>query len=158
MKSSLVIFLSVIGIICAGNTHGQVRVNVHVNIGSQPQWGPVGYDHVEYYYLPDIDVYYSVPRQQYVYLDGGRWVFAAALPERCRTYDIYRGYKVVVNEPEPYRHGEDYRERYKNYREHYGQQVVIRDHRHVQGQDDPYDHPGRNGRGHAYGHHKHERD
>jgi hypothetical protein len=114
----------------------------------------VGYDHVDYYYLPDIDVYYSVSRQQFVYPAGGRWVFAATLPERYHSYDIYRGYKVVVNEPEPYRHCEVYRGRYARYRNIYGQQVMIRDHHHVEGQDDPYDHPGRNGRGHAYGHDK----
>ena len=30
----------------------QVKVGFSVNIGTQPEWGPVGYDHVEYYYLP----------------------------------------------------------------------------------------------------------
>jgi hypothetical protein len=155
MKRIMVLFLSVTGIICAENANGQLKVSVNINIGSQPQWGPVGYDHVDYYYMPDIDVYYSVPRQQYIYLDGGRWVFGAALPERCRSYDIYRGYKVVVNEPEPYRHCEVYRERYGKYKENYGQQVAIRDHHHVEGEGDPYDHPGRNGKGHAYGHNKH---
>ena len=43
------------------------QVSVNINIGSQPVWGPVGYDYVEYYYLPDIDMYYHVPTQQYVY-------------------------------------------------------------------------------------------
>ena len=154
MKKIIVLALLSTGIFYAKNTCGQVRVSVNVNIGSQPQWGPVGYDHVDYYYMPDIDVYYSVPRQQFVYADGDRWVFAAALPERYRNYDMYRGYKVVVNDPEPYRHCEVYRERYGRYKDNYGQQVVIRDHPHVEGQEDRYDHPGRNGRGHAYGHHK----
>jgi hypothetical protein len=158
MKKIMVLSLLMGSMVCAKNTVGQVRVSVNVNIGSQPQWGPVGYDHVDYYYMPDIDVFYYVPRQQFVYLDGGRWVFAASLPDRCRSYDIYRGYKVVVNEPEPYRHCDEYRERYGRYRDCYGQQVVIRDHHHVEGQEDAYDHPGRNGRGHAYGHHKHDGD
>ncbi|SRR5258708_6998709 len=156
MKIIMVFFLSVTGVVSTKNTVGQVQVSVNVNIGSQPQWGPVGYDHVDYYYMPDIDVYYSVPRQQYIYLDGDRWIFAGALPQRCRSYDIYRGYKVVVNEPEPYRHCEVYRERYGRYKDNYGQQVVIRNHQHVEGREDAYDHPGRNGRGHAYGHHKHD--
>jgi hypothetical protein len=161
MKKLMVLFLSVVaGLIGGGSANAQVRVQVNVNVGSQPQWAPVGYDHVDYYYIPDIDVYYSVPRQRFIYLDGGRWQFAAALPERYRSYDIYRGYKVVVNDPEPYRHCEIYRERYKKYKASYGQQVVIRDHPHVEGRQDPYDHPGRNGRGHAYGHNKnkHGRD
>ena len=36
----------------------QVKVGVNINIGSQPEWGPRGYDYVEYYYLPDIEMYY----------------------------------------------------------------------------------------------------
>lgn len=155
MKGIMLFFLSVAGVVCAGNANGQVQVSVNVNIGSQPQWGPVGYDHVDYYYMPDIDVYYNVPRQQFIYSDGGRWVFAAVLPERYNSYDIYRGYKVVVNEPEPYRHCEVYRERYGRFKGNYDQQTAIRDHHHVEGQDDAYDHPGKNGRGHAYGHDKH---
>jgi hypothetical protein len=151
-------FLFFSGIFLAKNTNGQVHVSVNVNIGSQPQWGPVGYDHVDYYYMPDIDVYYYVPRQQFIYQDGGRWIFATSLPERCRSYDMYRGYKVVINEPAPYRHCEIYRERYGRYKDNDGQQVVIRDHPHVEGREDAYDHPGRNGRGHAYGHHKHDGD
>ncbi|HEY6902215.1 MAG TPA: hypothetical protein VI233_16275 [Puia sp.] len=131
----------------------QAQVSISVNIGTQPQWGPVGYEHVDYYYMPDIDAYYYVPRHQYIYLDGGRWIFAAALPPRFASYDVYRGYKVVVNEPRPYLHPQIYRERYARYRNCYGQQVVIRDHRHVDG--DRYDHPGKRGRGHAYGHYKH---
>ena len=35
----------------------QVRVNVNVNIGSQPVWGPEGYHYLDYYYLPDIEEY-----------------------------------------------------------------------------------------------------
>src|SRR6266702_5833996 len=123
-------FVLFFGIFCAKNTDAQVHVSVNVNIGSQPQWGPVGYDHVDYYYMPDIDVYYYVPRQQFIYMNAGRWIFASSLPERCRSYDMYRGYKVVINEPTPYRHCEVYRERYGRYRGNYGQQVVIRDHPH----------------------------
>lgn len=158
MKIVMLFFLAAAGIVCAVPASGQVKVSVNVNIGSQPSWGPVGYDHVDYYYMPDIDVYYSVPRQQYIYLDGGRWTFAVALPVRYRDYDVYRGYKVVVNEPEPYRHCEVYRERYGRWKGKYDQQVPIRDHHHEEGREDAYDHPGRHGRGHAYGHGKRHGD
>lgn len=121
--------------------NAQVHVNVNFNINSQPEWGPVGYDYVEYYYLPDIDVFYNVPRQQFVYINGGRWIFAASLPVRYRSYDIYRGYKVVVNDPYPYKRCDVYRARYGRYKGWYGRQVVIRDR------------PGR-GRGHGEGHGK----
>jgi len=105
--------------------NAQVRLNVNLNIGSQPVWGPVGYDYVEYYYLPDIDAYYYVPRHQFVYLSGGRWIFSASLPYRYRNYDLYSGYKVVVNEPNAYLHYYDHRSKYSGYRGNHGQ-VIIR--------------------------------
>jgi hypothetical protein len=79
----------------------QVRFNVNFNIGSQPVWGPVGYDYVEYYYLPDIESYYYVPTHQFVYLSGSRWVFGIVSP-RYRGYNLIP-YKVVVNRPNAYR-------------------------------------------------------
>jgi hypothetical protein len=103
----------------------QVSLGINVNIGSQPVWGPVGYDYVEYYYLPDIDVYYYVPRRQFVYLSGSRWIFAASLPVRYRAFDLYSGYKVVINEPRPYLHANVYRVKYAPYKGRHSQ-VIIR--------------------------------
>jgi hypothetical protein len=82
----------------------KAQVNVNVNIGAQPLWGPTGYDVVEYYYLPDLQMYYYVPSHRFVYLNGSNWVFARSLPARYRGYDLYSGYKVVINEPKPYLH------------------------------------------------------
>jgi hypothetical protein len=76
--------------------------------------------------MPDIDVYYYVPRRQYVYLSGGRWIFAMSLPTRYRAYDLYTGYKVVINEPRPYLHADVYRVRYAPYRGKRNEQVIIR--------------------------------
>ena len=94
----------------------QIRVNIRANIGAQPVWGPVGYDHVEYYYMPDIDAWYYVPTRQYIYQDRGRWSFAESLPPRYHNYDVYSGYKVVVNDPKPYRNAPKYRTMYAPYK------------------------------------------
>ena len=94
------------------NLQAQVKVGVNINIGSQPVWGPVGYDYVDYYYLPDIDAYYYVPGRQFIYLSNGRWIFAASLPVAYRHYNLYSGYKVVINEPRPYLHANVFRTRY----------------------------------------------
>ena len=100
----------------------QLRVNVNINLGSQPEWGPAGYDYVEYYYLPDVDIYYYVPSRQYIYLSGGRWIFVSSLPVRYRSYNLYNSYKVVINEPRPYlRHGV-YQSRYAKYKGWSGKQ------------------------------------
>ena len=105
----------------------QVKVHLNVNIGSQPAWGPTGYDHAEYYYLPDQDCYYDVNGRQFVYFDNGRWTYAAALPPRYGQVDLYRSYKVVVNEPKPYMHADVYRRRYARYKGHPQRQDIIRD-------------------------------
>jgi len=102
----------------------QVNVGLNINIESQPAWGPVGYDHVEYYYLPDIDAFYYVPRRQYVYMQKGRWLFSTALPPVHSRYDLYGGYKVVVNEPRPYRDVVFYRTKYSGYKNNRSQQMI----------------------------------
>jgi hypothetical protein len=119
-----IVFFSALA--CVKTSQAQVSVGVNINIGSQPVWGPVGYDYVDYYYMPDIDVYYYVPRHQYVYLSGSRWVFAMSLPVRYHSYDIYSGYKVVINEPKPYLHADVYRVRYAPFRGRRNEQVIIR--------------------------------
>lgn len=108
----------------------QVRLNVNVNIGNQPVWGPVGYDYAQYYYFPDIDVYYDIPRRQYVYLNGNSWRFSPTLPTRYH-FDVYRGYKVVINDAQPWLHPDVYRGRYARYKGPgwYGKQDIIRDSR-----------------------------
>ena len=66
-------------LIAAGSFIGKpasAQVNVNINIGAQPVWGPVGYDYVEYYYMPGIESYYYVPTRQFIYLTNGRWIFS----------------------------------------------------------------------------------
>ncbi|PSL45735.1 hypothetical protein CLV51_104442 [Chitinophaga niastensis] len=127
-KLLLVICLLISGFFYGSLVNAQVKLNVNVNIGSQPVWGPVGYDYAQYYYLPDADAYYSIPNHQYIYQNGGRWVFASALPGRY-NYDPYRSYKVVVNDPKPYLHPDIYRNKYGRYKGQYDQQQIIRDSR-----------------------------
>ena len=107
-------------------TAASAQVSVSVNIGMQPNWGPSGYDYAEYYYLPDVEAYYSVPRREFVYFDRGNWIFSASLPGRCGNYDLYSGYKVVINERDPWCHFNNHRIQYAPYRYRHDQ-VVIRD-------------------------------
>ena len=60
----------------------QVRINLNFNIDRQPIWGPTGYDHVEYYYLPDVEAYYYVPQQRFYYYEGGRWISGSSFVAR----------------------------------------------------------------------------
>lgn len=90
----------------------KAQVSLSINIGSQPQWGPRGYNHVDYYYLPDVESYYYVPTRQFVYLSGGRWIHSHSLPSRYRGYDLYGGRKVVINGRDPWLRHEGYRTQY----------------------------------------------
>lgn len=94
----------------------QVKVSLNINVGSQPEWGPSGYEHVDYYYLPDLDMYYNVPNRTYTYLQGNRWVTVNRVPSQYRNYDFYKGYKVVVNEANPWNRNTTYKTRYASYR------------------------------------------
>lgn len=123
------IFL-ILAIISAGVVYKPVeagaQISISINIGLQPVWGPVGYDYVDYYYLPDMEVYYYVPRQQFIYLSNGEWIVAASLPYRYRSYNLYTGYKVVINEPRPYLQFQSHKVIYSKYKGNSGKQVIIK--------------------------------
>lgn len=117
------IWLIALLLACTGiNSRAQVSVNI--NIGVQPIWGPVGYNYVEYYYIPDIDVYYDVRQQQYVYFDNNVWITRRSLPPRYSSYNLYSGYKVVINDPRPWTRHQQYRTQYVQYRGRSGQGVI----------------------------------
>jgi len=120
-----------------------VQFNAGINIDAQPEWGPSGYDYAENYYLPDVEAYYCVPRRQFVYLDRGNWVYASSLPGRCSNYNLYSGYKVVINGRDPWCHFNEHRIQYAPYRFRHDQ-VVIRDFRGGYGRGGNY--------GYGYGH------
>lgn len=118
------IVLGLLGVIGWMPYRAAAQVSISLNIGSQPLWGPVGYDYVDNYYLPDIECYYNVPRRQFIYLDDSRWIYSSSLPSRYRGYDLYNGYKVVVNSRDPYRNFDRDRISYARYRNVRSQQVI----------------------------------
>ena len=90
---------------------GQAQVSVSVNLGSPPPWGPVGFSDARYYYLPDVEAYYDVQSSMFIYYGRGAWIHRAHLPPRYRNYDLYGGYKVVMNDyhgDAPYAHFKDH--------------------------------------------------
>ena len=113
-------------LIASGFGYANAQVRLSVNIGVQPVWGPVGYDHADYYYFPDIDAYYDIAHARYVYFEGGRWIMRPSLPPRFGNFDVYHSYKAVINEPRPWMHPDQYRTQYASYRGRHDQ-VVIRD-------------------------------
>ncbi|ANI89850.1 hypothetical protein A9P82_11470 [Arachidicoccus ginsenosidimutans] len=142
MKKTLIAAAVLLGSLSLHQANAQININV--NIGSQPSWGPTGYDYVQYYYLPDINCYYDVVHKRYYYPVGNSWHYSTRLPRRYANYNIYNSYKVVVNRPTPYRtNAQDIRD-YGKYKGQHGQ-PIIRD-----SKDPKYHHDN----GHKKGHNK----
>ena len=123
-----IIFLT-ISLFFIGFKVADAQISVSVNIGTPPMWAPQGYVEARYYYLPDIDTYYDVHAERFIYLSRGRWVHVSTLPYAHRHYDLYNGYKVVLNyHDRPYVDYHVHRSRYpRGYR--YGHQVCVREYR-----------------------------
>jgi hypothetical protein len=100
------------------------QISVSFNLGVQPAWGPTGYDYVENYYMPDIDVYYNVPTHRYYYDEGGRWIYSLNLPSRYGHFDLYNSHKVVINESNPWRNDANYRNQYASYKGRHDQSSI----------------------------------
>jgi len=141
--------------------HLQAQVSVSVNIGNQPAWAPQGYDDAQYYYLPDLDMYYDVPAHQFIYLSNRRWVRTAVLPPAYRHYDLYKIHKVVVNEKNPYKYHDRDKQQYAQYRGKFDQQPIrdSRDEKYAHNRNnwDNYRFKSNNGKGNGHqrgnGHH-----
>ena len=69
----------------------------------------------DYYYLPDVDAYYSVDQQCYYYNDGDNWVSAAYLPGDFSDYDWRYAPHYQVRAMRPYLHNDFYREHYNGH-------------------------------------------
>jgi hypothetical protein len=95
MKSLKYLF---IGLSLLAINFSNAQVNVNVNIGTPPAWGPVGYNDARYYYLPDLQTYYDVSTSNYIYINNGKWIRARTLPSVYRNYDLYNEYKVVLTD------------------------------------------------------------
>ena len=104
------------------------QISVNINIGSQPAWGPTGYDHADFYYLPEANCYYDIGRRQFVYQSGNNWIYGATLPGRYGNLNLFNTYKVVVNRPTPYRNNMADMRAYGRYKGMHNQ-AIIRDSR-----------------------------
>lgn len=126
MKKVMIALFLLAGTVASQDAKAQISVNI--NIGNQPVWGPTGYDHVDYYYLPEANCYYDVSRNQFIYQNGNNWMYGSSLPLRYRGINLYNTYKVVVNRPTPFRSNQNDIRMYSRYKGTHNQ-TVIRDSR-----------------------------
>ncbi|HCO68609.1 MAG TPA: hypothetical protein DIT04_12750 [Dysgonomonas sp.] len=127
----IILALSLIFVSASFVTSQAQHISVNININSQPAWGPVGYDYVDYYYIPEINVYYNVPSAVFYYMDRGRWISARYLPYSYRNYNLYGMYKVVLNTRDPWHYNRHHIRDYARYRNMRNQHVIYyaKDHR-----------------------------
>lgn len=93
----------------------QSKADVNITIGLAPDWGPVGYPDVRYYYIPDVEAYYDRNWGMFIYSNNGVWINRFQLPIKYRYYDLYSGYKVVMvgyNARSPYKNHKAYKIKY----------------------------------------------
>ncbi|MEO8794420.1 MAG: hypothetical protein ABI390_03080 [Daejeonella sp.] len=126
MKNVLLAFAFIILILPFSKVEAQEKVKI--NIEKQPLWGPVGFDHVDYYYIPGIQTYYSVDKRQFIYLSNGRWIFSKHLPQKSISFDLYEAHKVVLNgTSRPYLQFNEHKEKYDNLKTKKSKQICIKD-------------------------------
>jgi hypothetical protein len=84
---------------------------------SNPSWAPAYYPGVRYYYFPDIETYYDLSSQEFVYLDNGQWLFSHTLPPIYSGYDLYNGYMIALNQDvyQPWMHHQFYVSNYPRF-------------------------------------------
>lgn len=128
MKKLAIISAIVLGGIFYNTANAQVRLNVGFRFGVPHMYAPprvaveasapavcneeVNYGgDDDYYYLPDVNAYYSIPEQCYYYNDGGEWVSAAYLPG-YRDFDWRNARRFEVRAARPYLNDNFYRTRF----------------------------------------------
>ena len=127
MKRIAIISAIVLSSLFYNSANAQIRLSFGIRLAPRPAYvparlvvqqpvdycEPTNYDGDEdYYYLPEVDAYYSVPERCYYYNDGGQWISAAYLPGAYRDYDWRSARRYEVHAPRPYMHNDYYRTRF----------------------------------------------
>ncbi|MBB5394380.1 hypothetical protein [Mucilaginibacter sp. AK015] len=125
MKKSVLLSAILFGGLFYNSAQAQISVHIGLNIPVRRVYVPAPppqpvmvYDTDEfddsddYYYLPEVEAYYSVPRHCYYYQDGGRWISAAYLPGAYRNYDWRTARRYEIRARRPYMRHEQYRSKW----------------------------------------------
>lgn len=118
--SLVVVFFFIFnGCYSTGYVYDDAEVNVHVSV---PAWAPPYDDvqHVRYYYMPDIEVYFDLSNQEFVYLQDGSWMFSSSFPQMYPGFDLNNSYVVMLDNQvyEPWMHHHYYISHYPRYYYH----------------------------------------
>lgn len=127
MKKLILISAIVFGGLMYQPAKAQIHFGLHINLGGPVYTAPAPvYGDADFYYLPDVDAYYSVSGRCYYYNDGYNWVNAACLPGRYHDYDWEHARRFEVYGPRPYMHNDEYRVRFNGVEHHDWDRVYSR--------------------------------
>jgi hypothetical protein len=119
MKKALLAVLIPGALLLVSETKAGTGIRSSVTGSMHSSRETTSYFESQYYYLPEIDLYYDIVNRWYIYFERNRWVYNSELPAMYRGYNLARGYKVLINEYKPYLHASEYREQYRNYYNNY---------------------------------------
>jgi hypothetical protein len=82
-----------------------------------PQWGPSYYNGTRYYYLPDIESYYDIYTQEFIFLNHAQWIYSPYLPLIYPDFNLNNSFIVVVNSNiyQPWMHHQYYVSHFPRY-------------------------------------------
>ena len=90
-----------------------------VVVVEQPEWAPPceNVQTLNYYYIPDLEVYYDIRAREYVYIDNGNWIFSSYLPPMYSNYNLNDAFVVVLDQKvhQPWRSHNLYVSHYPRY-------------------------------------------
>ncbi|MES2274818.1 MAG: hypothetical protein V4592_02270 [Bacteroidota bacterium] len=124
MKKLIIMSALVMGGLGIKTADAQLGIRINLHLGTQPVYVPAPqpvvvnepvYNDDDYYYLPEVEAYYSVGEHSYYYQDGDRWVSAAYLPGRYHDFDWRSAKRFEVRASRPYMHHDIYRGRFGGY-------------------------------------------
>lgn len=150
MKKIIVLVAILLLTVAVSSISAQGKV---VNVSSQPQWGPTGYDYVNYYYLPEIETYYNVPSRKFIYNSGGQWIHSSTLPPAHSAYNLKSGRKVVINEANAYKQHKAHKVKYAKYKSNKGPTNIRTAGNQAKGHHVGNGHEKAKGKGHSKGKH-----
>ena len=122
MKKIYLLSAVVLAGLFANKAQAQISIHIGLNIPARHVYVPAPQPEViynddfddsdDYYYLPEVEAYYSIPLQCYFYNDGGRWIRAQYLPGAYRNYDWRTARRFEVRGRRPYMNHDVYRGRW----------------------------------------------
>jgi len=121
LRLPLLISLALLSTACV------VQPGYRHSIAQQPSHNHI--DRWDYYYYPDVEVYYSYSSGYYFYYSDGNWITSLVLPSYF-ILDHSRRVKLRIENERPYIYHKTYREKYRPKKPSRTIVVPDRDHRH----------------------------